>query len=437
MPAQADLRHSLTSVPSLASSGTLKRQAVAVSAFKPNIAFNRGNLRNRPRPSPASPTIDFIEIRQDTLPGPLEELVESTDDLWISPFQCHSWLDSWRLAQSGGFPCRPVTAIGYCGNKIAFILPLAVFKRYGARCLSWYAYQISDYCAPVVNLHCIEAFTQCRGDDLLRQIARSIGGIDLIYIPKQLQSVSGHPNPFVTGDAFPYHAGAHAISFQPGETWKATLARRRSAKTRGRLNSKRNALEKLGHVGFHLAATCEDARMLIGTCLSAKSEQLGKAGHWDPFSPPGIREHLINYFSSRVGQSTWVATFEIDGQPLATAFGFRDERNWLLYQMAMTCGPNARYSPGTHLLMELMKHCIGLGVSRLDLALGDESYKAEWCDENSKLMVSTIGITTKGAILARVIRLRAHLRKYFSSNPKLYDRAKWVKGMAKRLWLPV
>lgn len=88
------------------------------------------------------------------------------------------------------------------------------------------------------------------------------------------------------------------------------------------------------------------------------------------------------------------------------------------------------------MLMDLMQHCVAGGIGRLDLALGDESYKAEWCDEDLKLCISTLPLSTRGKILDLLIRLRARLRTRMASNSRLYERAKWVKGMARKIRLP-
>jgi CelD/BcsL family acetyltransferase involved in cellulose biosynthesis len=76
------------------------------------------------------------------------------------------------------------------------------------------------------------------------------------------------------------------------------------------------------------------------------------------------------------------------------------------------------------------------GVKRFDLALGDESYKAEWCDEHILLETSTLAFTARGRLLQKMIRLRAAARSRKATDPRLYERAKWLKGMARKFRLP-
>lgn len=400
----------------------------------PVIAFTRSDLRSMPRPQAPGAVIDFIEIRNGQLPA--LTAAEAECALWASPFQSRGWLNAWQQAVGLGSRHTPITAIGYGNGQQVFTLPLSVVRRFGANILTWCAYPQSDYTAPVFAKGWSARIGDLDGASILRQIASRIGDIDLIYMPKQLASLDGAANPFVLPDAVPYHVGAHAINFTAGESWDEQLKHRRSTKTRKRLKEKRSALEKLGEVRFRIATSEADARLIVDRCLAAKTEQLAKLGHWDPFSPPGVRGLLLDYFSANVAQSTWAVALDAGDKPAAMAFGFRDGEQWLLYQMAMPSGPEGKHSPGTHLLMDLMQHCTAQGVRRLDLALGDESYKAEWCDEDMRLLISTLALSPRGRLLEKLVRLRAALRMKMTTDPVLYERAKWVKGLARKIRLP-
>jgi CelD/BcsL family acetyltransferase involved in cellulose biosynthesis len=161
-----------------------------------------------------------------------------------------------------------------------------------------------------------------------------------------------------------------------------------------------------------------------------KSAQLARLGHWDPFSDAKRRDFLAGHFAQNVASSTWAASLDIDTVPLATAFGFRYGQTLLLYQMAVGTGPGAKYSPGTLLLMNLVEHCAQSGLSMLDLSLGDEAYKYEWCDEHVRLMTTTRPLSIRGRVLGSLINLRAVLRQATASRPFLYDLGKRIKRSA-------
>ncbi len=410
---------------------------IEISPSKPEtvISFLQTDREGTRGATPDRPLIDFIEISRGLQPSSLN-FAGLADRMTLTPFQRSSWLHAWEdaIGRHGGY--EPVVVLCYNGAKPVLSLPLAIVKRCGVRCLTWSAYRQNDYCAPIVNDAFKDAIGALDGESLIRQIASRIGDIDLVSFPKQPRTIDGISNPFVLPRSVSHHAGAHRINFRPGEDWETDFARRRSGKTRRRLREKRTALEKSGAVTFRVAGTEPEARELVGACLEAKSDQLKELGFWDPFSPLGVRKFLTDYFSSNVAQSTWAVSLDVDGRSAATAFGFGGGKEWLLYQMAMLDGPQRRHSPGAHLLMELMKHCIGAGVTRLDLALGDEPYKSEWCDEHIDLLMSAVALTPRGALLRKMILLRAGVRLRLAANPRLYEWAKWLKGMTRKLKLP-
>jgi CelD/BcsL family acetyltransferase involved in cellulose biosynthesis len=376
--------------------------------------------------------IDSIDIYRGQIPH------QADGGAWRStPFQSERWLASWHAAFGAAGRTEPIAAVGRSGERTAFILPLGLERRMGALTLTPLAMGHSDYDAPLLNPDCAEDLASADGKALLQEIARKAGGVDLVYFAKQQREVGGIANPFVMPGAFDYHAGAHAIQFLPGESFEAFLLRRRSGKTRRRLREKRAGLEKSGPVSFRVAQQQAEARTLIDMCLAAKSRQLKRLGHWDPFAEPANRNFLIDFFSGDIGRSTWTAALDVAGKVAVTSFGFRHGDAWLLYQMAMEEDAEARYSPGTHHLTELIRHCIDERAGCLDLSIGDESYKSEWCDLHTRLAVSLLPLTPKGWLVSKLIEARGRTRLRMASDPKLYERARRLKGLLQVFRLPL
>lgn len=357
------------------------------------------------------------------------ETMAASGDIWLTPFQESRWTQAWQLSLGSGQGFQTVTVVLSEGSQPVVILPLAITIHRGVRCLGWQADPVSDYCAPVVRQSHLEKFARIDGTRLFQQICAELGGIDLVYLRKQPVMVGHVANPFIFAGSTKHHAGAHVINFGGAENWDIFLAHRRSAGTRQGLRKKQRGLEKLGRVTFSLAATPQEARALIEECLACKSRQLAELGHWDPFTAPGIRRFVVDYFSDGIGASNWAVALNLDGSPVATAFGFVGRDGWLLYQMAMSGEHVAMYSPGTQLLMRLMQHCIETGVARLDLSLGDEAYKFEWCDQHETLLTTTLPLSIKGRIAHQLIRLGAGIQLSMAANQDLYHAGKRLKRL--------
>lgn len=366
-----------------------------------------------------------------------DDLQDPGSGYWMTPFQLPSWRQAWQKHLGTPQKVRPVTAILHRAGRTIAILPLAIHHTRFLKILTWHAAEQSDYGAPILCPDEAEGFGGIDAEAVLRQIATQAGGVDLIHLPKQPLLVSGVRNPLVLPDAVGHHVGAHAINFVPGETWDAFLTGRRSASSRQQLRKKARLLEKMGKVEFRVAGTVAEAGRFTAHCLAAKSRQLARLGHHDIFAEPEVRDFVSDHFSHGVGRTTWAAALMLDEQPIATAIGFARPGEWLLYQMAMDRDHVDHVSPGTQLLMRIMQHCMSRDILRLDLALGDEAYKFDWCDEHVALATSFLPLTLRGSAAAAGLRLRAWVLRKIAADPRLYDLGKSLKRRAKGIGIPV
>lgn len=394
----------------------------------PLSGLQRSERRQIKFSRPAAGPRPTITLRRDAhVDFAVPDLLRSHDEFWMTPFQSATWREAWNRTLGLASGIQPVTAIIADGARTVAILPLAIHRWRGLGVLTWHANDQGDYGAPIVRAGQLDYLAEIDGKAIIRQVGKEIGGIDLIYLPKQPRMIGAMRNPFILPGSMNYHVGAHAINFVEGESFEEFMARRRGAGTRRQLRKKQRALEALGKVEFGFIKDAQAARHMVHMCLDWKSAQLAQLGHWDPFRRPDIRDFIVEHFSRAAGRDTWVACLKLDGVPLAAAFGFASRKEWLLYQMSMDGARGAQCSPGTQLLLNLMSSCIEAGVGRLDLSLGDENYKFEWCDEHSELLISTLPLTVKGLAVNAVIKAQAVAQKWLASNERLYDLAKSLK----------
>ena len=381
----------------------------------------------------ASSPLDRVDLRYgERLDFPDAESLAAGG--WaFSVFQYPAWLAAARRASGRS---RALSAVGYAGSSPVLALPLAVEARAGFRALTWDAAALSDYCAPLLSRRHADLLARVDGADMLRRIAASLN-CDVVHVPKQPALVGGMANPFVLPGALPHHVGAHAISLPAPGGWEAWLASTRSSRSRNRIRAKRSALDQLGTLSFGVTEDSSAAKKLAALCFASRARQLAEARTWNPFCGDGVTDRLIAFFAGNVGRQSVVAALSLDGRPLAVALGLRDAREWVIYQMAVTGHDMARHSPGTLLLVDMMKHMSAAGLSRLDLTLGDEQYKAEWCDSHERLSTSIMAITGRGLPLAAGLRARSIAYRTLSDSPRLIGGAKRLQGLARRLGLPV
>ncbi len=383
-------------------------------------------LIGEPTTSRASATYDFeVTFATAGENADLKDFFRSSQQ--FLPFQLPGWCKAWQKSVGALNSVRPVTVTVQQGRDIVAVMPLALQCSSFMGILTWHAENLSDYGAPALSGEGSALLAEIDIENLLREVAQQIGGVDLICLSKQPARLGGLANPFVLPWSVEHHVSAHALILQPGESFDGFMARTRGVSTRQQLRKKQRNLAKLGAIAFKIATTGAEANRYIEHCLDAKSKQLARLGHFDPFKDATNRAFVIDYFASNAGVATWAVALTLDGEPVASAFGFGGKRDWLIYQMAMDCDRIAHTSPGTQMLLHIIEHCIVKGIPRLDLAMGDEGYKMEWCNEHQTLYTTILPISVKGHLGGGIFKLFAVASKWIARQKPLYDLAKSVK----------
>jgi CelD/BcsL family acetyltransferase involved in cellulose biosynthesis len=114
------------------------------------------------------------------------------------------------------------------------------------------------------------------------------------------------------------------------------------------------------------------------TLLKWKSDHLQSTGKRDPFQQPWVRGLFEDLRLSREDECQGVVSALYAGDTLAAAhFGIGSAR--VLHWWVPTYNPSLeRYSPGGILLFRILEHAAKLGLSRVDLGKGSESYKSSF-----------------------------------------------------------
>lgn len=399
-----------------------------VERFRLNAGSPQGALR-----TPERPAFDEIRVFRGQLPIAVErELHELEAGSCATPFQARPWVADWQAVQAktSGLG-EPVTVLGYRDGKPNIALNLALHSNVLASCLTWQCHGLSDYGAPVASPEVLAWLDPVEARALLVKAGQDLGGVDLIYLSKTPALLGDVANPFVQSDSRDFYAGAHAIRMEG--PWQEFYEAHRSARTRQSLRRKAKALEQLGKVEFRLARTPAEGKEIVAAALDMKCRQLAISGHANPFVHRATREFLLRHFSGNLGASTWAAALELNGEKIASAFGFRGAGQWLVYQFSMTEGSEARFSPGIHLLVHIMQRCMESGAGRLDLSLGDEPYKLEWCNEHSPLKTTVLALSATGRLCRRLIGARAVVSAWLAQHPTRYRLAKKLKPKLARL----
>jgi CelD/BcsL family acetyltransferase involved in cellulose biosynthesis len=199
-------------------------------------------------------------------------------------------------------------------------------------------------------------------------------------------------------------------------SWQSYLAGR-SPKLRYNLRSRRRHLAALGDARFcHYSTPAEvDERLRAAVQVHARRWHGQRTSTKFSSSNSAFRFYVEAARRMARRGVLDLSTLEFDGRLVAFCLGFVQDRTYYYYLPAFD--PEfARYGPSAALLGHLIERAYGLGLSEVDLMLGDEPYKAQWATgrrTTSRLVVAAPGVRGRAALLAfdGYLRIRERARR--------------------------
>ena len=129
-----------------------------------------------------------------------------------------------------------------------------------------------------------------------------------------------------------------------------------------------------------------------------------------------------------------LAALWLDDQVLATHWGLVWEDRFYYMLPTYSDGPLGRFSPGVHLLHALMEWCIDNGIAVFDFTIGNEPYKAHWCDQSMPMAESVIALTALGVVDSAASQARTWLKHRIKESDAAYAAALKLRKML-RTWV--
>jgi CelD/BcsL family acetyltransferase involved in cellulose biosynthesis len=342
-----------------------------------------------------------------------------------TPFQTFEWLSAWHRhigARNGIVPAIVVARFG--DGQVAFILPLAVEPGRLVRRLCWLGQELCDYNAPLLARDFSQrvaptAFVtlwrdlrvQMQSDPQLRH--------DWIEFEKMPQTVGVQVNPFTHLRVRANANSAHIT--QLGSDWEAFYRAKRSSATRRRDRAKRKHIEEFGEIRFLTATTPGDVRDTLRTLWEQKKRIFARKGIPDLFSRPGYHDFFLDFATNpRSRHLAHVSRVDVGTTSAAVNFAIVFG-NCYYHVLSSYCdGQLTHYGPGTLHLRELLGYAIAKGLRLFDFTIGDEPYKAEWCDLRIKLFDYSVAASWRGWPMSAASMARRRLKRFIKQTPLIW-----------------
>jgi CelD/BcsL family acetyltransferase involved in cellulose biosynthesis len=327
----------------------------------------------------------------------------------------------WALAVSRAYKdsLRPLLLIAYEGDRVAGVVSLAI--DVAEKSVSFLASTTADYgdfvCAPD-NL---QEFTGLVLTEL-RAIAANF-------------VVASLPKSSATAHVLRQSAGATGSSyflrpaFRCGQTTFSSPEQRcnvqRSIQSK-RFDRQLKTLSREGTVAFRNLSEGPEIAAALPDFRKAHIERFGEQGRTSNLADPR-RWHFVQELAQLLAAQGWMALslLSVAGQPIAWNYGFRFAGSWFWYQPTFD-GRFSAQSPGLCLLAWIIDEaCAMPDMHRLDLGLGEESYKARFATDYRETVDVTVSSSTAHYFREK---LRYRAASAIKSSPHLEQCVRWLLG---------
>ena len=336
-------------------------------------------------------------------------------------FQSFDWLSTWQRHIGAGEGRQPAIVIGRHSGQILFILPL-MLSAGALRRVEWLGEFLINAGAPLLARDFSKRVSAAQFVTLWREIEQLLGArlnhdiLDLNKIPEtvgaqvhQLRALQ-HTS----------HANDSYLVRLSG-SWDEFYAAKRSASWRKTDKKKRNRLAKFGDVQFTTVTDRADIERTIDALIEQKKSSYASLGVANMFEWPGYRDFYIDLATDPKRHGlVHVSNVSVGGAIVAASFGLTLHGNYDYVLAGYSMGEMEACSPGTVHLQELMRHFLEKGFTTFDFNIGDEPYKREWFDVETKMYDYVAPATIRGWAAAMFMRASRVAKRFIKRNPSIW-----------------
>jgi CelD/BcsL family acetyltransferase involved in cellulose biosynthesis len=223
------------------------------------------------------------------------------------------------------------------------------------------------------------------------------------------------------GNMSQHASSAHMTALQP--EWDAYYGEKRSSGSKKRDRQKRRKLEEFGETKLTTMTEPDAIAETVETLITQKSATFARMGIPNLFDKPGFRDFYMALATDADANGLIeVSRLEVGSEIAAANWGI--SFNGRFHYVMTSYDEKAAFAnrgPGMIQLMELMKRACETGHTAFDFTVGDEGYKADWCEIETLLFDHIEAVT----LLGRLIRLPRttflKVKRFIKQTPVLWQ----------------
>jgi CelD/BcsL family acetyltransferase involved in cellulose biosynthesis len=379
------------------------------------------------RARPKASRIAAVDIVRDL--GEAEAIWRSLEssEQFSTPYQRFDFLAPWQRQVGEREGLKPFIVIAYdAERRPLLLLPLALSHRYGVRIARFMGGKHATFNMALWDREFAADATPQDLDALIAAI-RARSGADVLALTQQPQRWRDSQNPMAL---LPHQASVNdcpLLTMVPG----AEPASRISTSFRRRLRSKERKLQALAGYRYGVAGTDAEIGRLLDAFFRIKPLRMAEQKLPNVFAEPGVEDFIRGAcMTARTGGGHVidVHALECDDEVIAIFAGVADENRFSMMFNTYTMSENSRHSPGLILMRYIIDHYAERGYHALDLGIGSDEYKRQFCRGDEPIFDGFIPLSLRGKLAAAAMSAVNRAKHLVKHNQALFQIAQKLRG---------
>jgi CelD/BcsL family acetyltransferase involved in cellulose biosynthesis len=311
-----------------------------------------------------------------------------------TPYQRFDLLANWQLQVGARQNLPPFIVIAYDGEgRPLLLLPLALTRKHGVGVACFMGGKHTTFNMALWDADFAKEATAADLAALLSGI-RDRSAADVLALTQQPLRWRDISNPFAIRPRQPSVNDCPVLTMLPGAPATDMIGN----SFRRRLKSKERKLSSPGH-RYHVADTDAEIERLLDWFFRIKPLRMAEQKLPNVFAEAGVENFIRHTCLTRLadgGRAIDIHALECDEEVIALYAGVADGQRFSMMFNTYTMSDRSRYSPGLILMRDIIDHYAERGYRALDLGIGSDEYKRQFCKSDEPIFDNFIPLSWRG-----------------------------------------
>jgi len=334
-----------------------------------------------------------------------------------TPYQRFDLLANWQRQVGARQNLSPFIVIAHDGEgRPLLLLPLALTHEHGVGAACFMGGKHTTFNMALWDRDFAKEATAADLAALLSGI-RDRSAADVLALTQQPKRWRDISNPFAIGPRQPSVNDCPVLTMLPGAPATDMI----SSSFRRRLKSKERKLSSPGH-RYHVADTDAEIERLLDWFFRIKPLRMAEQKLPNVFAEAGVENFIRHTCLTRLadgGRAIDIHALECDEEVIALYAGVADGQRFSMMFNTYTMSDRSRYSPGLILMRDIIDHYAERGYCALDLGIGSDEYKRQFCKSDEPIFDSFISLSSRGKPVALAMSGVNRAKRLVKRNPTL------------------